>query len=127
MLEFEKVKILNRFYFGFTSQGASYFFALGRQYHRAEMYFMSDEDKQKFDAMYKYKDEIEQKIPNLVWQRLDGKKASRIKLELTEAEKSMFRGKWGEEAYSEDLINWLADSMIKLLPVMSYYWDKVRS
>ena len=127
MLDFEKVKILNRFYFGFTAHGASYFFALGRYYHRVEIYFTSDEDKQKFDSLYEFKDEIEKKLPDLTWQRLEGKKASRIKLELTDAEKSSFRGKWGEDAYSEDLINWLAASMIKLLPVMSSYWEKVKS
>lgn len=127
VLEFEKVKILNRFYFGFTSQGASYFFALGRHYHRVEMYFMSDEDKQKIDAMYQFKDEIEQQVPNLIWQRLEGKKASRIKLEMTEEVKSEFRGKWGDDEYTEDLINWLCESMAKLYPVLSSYWERVRA
>ena len=125
--EFEQVRNLDRWYFGFSSQGAKYSFALGRQLHRVEMYFYNDEDKQKIDAMYQFKDEIEQQVPNLIWQRLEDKKASRIKLEMTQEIKSKFRGKWGEDEYTEDLINWLCDSMAIFYPVLTSYWERVRA
>ena len=32
--------------------------------------------------MAAFKEELEEKIPGLIWQRLEGKKASRIKLEM---------------------------------------------
>lgn len=125
--EFEQVRNLDRWYFGFSSQGAKYSFALGRQLHRVEMYFYNDEDKQKIDSMYQLRDEIEQQVPNLIWQRLEGKKASRIKLEMTQEIKSEFRGKWGDDEYTEDLINWLCDSMELFYPVLSSYWERVRA
>ena len=33
--------------------------------------------------MYKYKDEIESKLDGIIWERRDGKKASRLKIDMT--------------------------------------------
>lgn len=46
-----------------------------------QLYMSDDAEKQLFDALYKHKEEAEEKIgENLMWRRLDGKKASSIDL-----------------------------------------------
>ena len=66
--------------------GVGFNFVISKSYARTEVYMSrSDRDENKliFDELHKQKDIIEQKTGSLEWQRLDDKKASRIKQELT--------------------------------------------
>ena len=62
---------------------ASFGFCIGRKGFRVELYIGQDEDKKLFEAMSKYKEEIETKftLGEIEWEKLEGKKASRIKFE----------------------------------------------
>lgn len=66
--------------------GVGFNFVISKSYARTEVYMSrSDKDENKliFDELHKFKEDIEQKTGSLEWQRLDDKKASRIKQELT--------------------------------------------
>ena len=58
-------------------------YCIGRDTIRVELYFNNDINKKKFDFMYSHKDDIEKSFNRkIIWQRLDEKKASRIKYEM---------------------------------------------
>jgi hypothetical protein len=76
------VSVGSRFYTGF-GRGAGYFaFSMGRETIRVELFIAGDEEKRYIDALLAYKTEIESSLDNIIWQRLDNKKASRLKMEL---------------------------------------------
>jgi len=68
-------------------RGISYNFGVSKKYGRAELYIdkgTQEENKEIYDALYKMKNDIEKDFGNdLVWERLDTKRASRIKSELS--------------------------------------------
>tara|TARA_R110002074_G_scaffold349634_1_gene520342 strand:- start:128468 stop:129589 length:1122 start_codon:yes stop_codon:yes gene_type:complete len=69
--------------FGFRKGNGRFAMVIGRYAHRVELYFGRDEDKSLFDAMYQRKDELESAFHGeIVWERLEGKKASRIKYDM---------------------------------------------
>ena len=90
--------------------GVGFNFVISKTYARTEVYMSrSDRDENKliFDELFKQKDIIEQKTGPLEWQRLDDKKASRIKQELTGV--NMFdKGDW------EKIMDFLMESMPKV-------------
>lgn len=71
----------NSYYdFGFWKGNGRFAMVIGRYAPRVELYFGRDADKTLFDAMYQRKDELETAFHGeITWERLDGKKASRIK------------------------------------------------
>lgn len=115
-----------RFYFGFSYLGEGFNFCIGRKYIRVELYFSSDRDKKKIDAMMQFKDELEAKIPNIQFQRLEDKKASRIKHEMSPEERAQIDGRWREETWPE-YIDWYTKSMIHFFEVISQYWERVKN
>ena len=76
--------------------------------------------------MYEYKSELEQSIPNIQWQRLDAKKASRIKLETTIEEKNSFEGDWKDKTNWPDVIDWYTDNMLKFYNEVYPIWERVQ-
>ena len=78
--------------------------------------------------MYSLKDEIPKEIQDrIIWQKLEGKKSSRLKLEPTEQEKLNFRGKWGDSDHFEDVVVWYADYMEPFYSGTYPLWSKVQS
>lgn len=72
-----------QFYMGFSKGKGQFFCVFGRHTQRVELYFSNDEDKKLFNGMLKYKEELESIFgAEIVWERLDGKRASRIKYEM---------------------------------------------
>jgi len=68
------------YHFGFWKGKGKFAMVIGRYANRVELYFGDDKEKVLFDAMYERKDELEAAFHGeIVWERLDGKKASRIK------------------------------------------------
>lgn len=89
------------------SSGA-YNFVVSKNYARVELYFSrfeKDENKLIFDTILKYKEDIERNLGfELIWERLNDKKATRIKFQRDDF-----------NVYDED--NW--DEMIKFMtPIM---------
>jgi hypothetical protein len=102
-------------------RGVPYNFVASNQYARVEIYIdRGDKEINKyiFDSFQKQQSEIEEKFGNpLVWERLDQKRASRIKFE-TNGNISD-REQWGE--MSDFMIN----SMIKLEKTFNTYMAKI--
>ena len=111
---------------GFYKGQAMYQFCIGKQFVRVNLLFAHDLDKQKFDLMYQFKDEIESSIPEIQWQRIEGKKRSKIVLEMSQNEKDeigSFNAKENDEAY----IDWYIKSMKKLYSCLNPILTKVQN
>ncbi|MCD8509733.1 MAG: DUF4268 domain-containing protein [Bacillus sp. (in: Bacteria)] len=89
----------------------SYNFVMSRSYARVEVYIqraVKEENKFIFDELKKYRETIENEFGDvLVWDRLDDKKASRIKNQKDEV--NIFN-----EADWESMIEFMANSMVRL-------------
>ena len=77
---FENIKAKPQYHMGFT-KGRGYFaMVIGREGPRVELYFPNDAEKHSFDSMKQFHAELSEAFKGqLQWQRLDNKKASRIK------------------------------------------------
>lgn len=122
----ERVKSKSSYYIGFHKGQGMFAFNIGRNSYRVELYFRDDADKSKFDSMYKYKDLIEGSIQGIEWQRLDDKKASRIRLDTTQEEMDNFEGKWGDKLCWDELIQWYVDNMTRFYSVVYPYWEEAQ-
>lgn len=111
---------------GFWKGPGKFAFCIGRKQFRVELYFMHDEEKIMFDTMYKYKDEIQSKLKGIEWQRLDGKKASRIKLETTPEDLNKIGGRWRDKSNWDNLISWYCESMKEFYKVIYPIWSKAQ-
>jgi len=89
--------------------GVAYDFVIAKSYARTELYMSrgnKEENKFIFDKLYERKDEIEKITGPLVWERLDDKKASRIKKELNNV--SLYeREDWNT------MIDFMVENMLK--------------
>ncbi len=107
---------------------ASFGFCIGRKGYRVELYIWADEEKRLIDAMYQYKEEIDNKfsLGTIEWERLEGKKASRIKFEKTALEITRDEDGWRNQK-DEAFINWYCDAMKEFYDVLLPYWTKVNN
>ena len=122
----DRVKSKPYYDIGFSKGKGLFSFCIGRNTFRVELYFDNDVDKSKFDGMYEYKNELEQTISGIQWQRLDTKKASRIKLETTIEEKNSFEGNWKDKTNWPDVIDWYTENMLKFYSAVYPIWEKVQ-
>lgn len=122
----ERVKSKPHYSIGFWKGRGKFAFCIGRDAFRVELYFHNDVDKLRFDAMYKYKNELEKSISGIQWQRLDNKKASRIKLETTIEEENDFQGNWSDKTNWEDVIVWYTEKMVLFYEAVYPVWEKVQ-
>jgi hypothetical protein len=79
--------------------------------------------------MLKFKDEIQNNISDdIIWERLDMKKASRIRIDMTKEDvaKLTSKGKFNEEVYWEELIEWYSYKMAEFFNVVNPVWEKVQ-
>lgn len=93
---------------GISSVGFN--FSIAKSYARAELYMsrsIQEENKFIFDELYKQKESIESKTGELEWQRLDTKKACRIKKELRDV--SLY-----EKDDWDKMMNFMMGSMSKI-------------
>jgi len=125
-------------YFSLSKQVGWGKFALcyGQKGYRVELYFNRDPEKVWFNAMADFKTELDTAFHNeLVWQRLDDKKSSRIKLESSykhfaksfEQEHKRPLGSWKEGLDWEARRNWFCSNIIEFYEVMLPYWEKAQS
>lgn len=90
--------------------GVSFTFTISKNYARTEVYMsraVADENKFVFDKLFQQKNEIEAQTGKLEWERLDNKKACRIKHELNNV--SLYE----KEDWSE-MIDFMVESMLKM-------------
>ena len=71
------------------------------------------------DSMYKHKDEIEAKFDGVItWQRLDNKRASRIKHEMPVDQFKAIPGKYKEKTNWQAWIDWYRVKMVEFYDVL---------
>ncbi len=96
---------------GVGMTGVSLNFVVSKTYGRSELYISrgsAEDNKFIFDSLNKKKEQIEEDFGGeLIWERLDTKKASRIKYE-TEGVNCYDPGDWDE------MINFMVDGMIRM-------------
>ena len=93
--------------------GVGFNFVIAKSYARTEVYISrstTEENKFIFDRLYAQKDLIEQQTGILIWERLDNKKASRIKLELKNV--SLY-----EKDDWSNMMDFMIESMLKMEPI----------
>jgi hypothetical protein len=123
----ERVSPKPHYSLGFWKGNGKYAFCIGRHTFRVELYFSNDSNKELIDAMSKYEDVIESSFDGKIeWERLENKKASRIKFEKTKEQISLHNGKFSDETYWDDLINWYVVSMDKFYKTINPYLDKIQ-
>ena len=115
-----------RWYINFSKGKARYGFVFGRTSQRVELYFPHDEDKKIFNAMKVYQDEINKNFEEgIFWEELEGKKASRIKLEMTK-ELDAELGRFKDKASWDMRLEWFRNSFDKFYKVINPIWEKVQ-
>lgn len=123
----ERVTPKKSFSIGTWKGRAKFAYCLGRYTNRVELYMAHDADKSLFDAMFKYKEEIENKFgKEIIWQRLDNKKASRIKYELPIDKFNKEFRSWDDDIGKQKRIDWFRESMIEFYNTINPFWDKVQ-
>lgn len=110
------------------AKGAGQFgLCIGRNTFRVELYFSNDPNKVLIDSMAKYKDELDKSFDGKIeWERLEKKKASRIKFDMPQKELDALEGKFNDEVYWDRLIEWYKDSLVKFYKAVNPIWEKVQ-
>ena len=99
--------------------------AIAKAGFRVELYFGNDAEKRCFDAMEKRKDRLITSFgEGLVWERLDNKKASRIKYEMPSEVRSQL-GDWSDQDARKDYADWFATELERLYPALYPVWEEV--
>jgi hypothetical protein len=123
----ERVSPKPHYSLGFWKGNGKYAFCIGRHTFRVELYFSNDSTKESIDAMAQFRGAIEATFDGKIeWERLENKKASRIKFEMTKEQVSQLEGKFNDEIYWDDLINWYVASMDKFYKTLNPYLDKIQ-
>jgi hypothetical protein len=112
---------------GFWKGRGKFAFCIGRSSYRVELYFSDDADKVLIDAMAKYKDEIQTKHDGTIeWERLENKKASRIKFEMPKSVLANLQGRFSDEQSWDHIVDWYCGAMRDFYKVLFPYWEKVQ-
>lgn len=112
---------------GFWKGSAHYGFCFGKKSIRVELYITDDKDKSNFDAMFKHKEKLESNFNGkIIWERLDRKKASRIKHEIEYNKLFNNNGKWYDEENVQLSIDWFRNKMVEFHNAVSPLWDEVK-
>jgi len=103
--------------------GVGFNFSISRSFARTEIYISrntAEETKYLFDELYKYKEQFEKEFgAELIWERMDNKKTSRIKDELQSVD--VFN-----QEYWPRMIDFMVNSMLKLVKVFKDPLKKVK-
>jgi hypothetical protein len=112
---------------GFWKGRAKFALVIGRSANRVELYFNNDAEKMLFDAMYEYKDELEATFHgDITWERLDNKKASRIKHDMPSGlGDKMLKWASSEEAAMQR-IDWYINELDAFYKAIYPIWERVQ-
>ena len=126
-LFFENISAKPYFDFGFTKGRGRFAMVIGRKAMRIEIYFANDADKKIFDALSTYSDELNTAFNDrLEWQRLEGKKASRVKYEMSAGEAELI-GDWSDQSAREGYIEWFVTELRRFHSIVFPYWEKTQN
>ena len=123
---FDNVSVKPRNSMVFWKGQARFAMVLGKEEPRVEIYFMHDADKTYFDNMAAYQDELGSKFHgDIIWQRMDDKKASRIKYEMPYEQYEKIQD-WNNKEVWDEWVYWLVDEIEKFYAVFYPVWDRVK-
>jgi len=123
----ERTSAQPHFSTGFWKGNGKFAFCIGRNNFRVELYFSNDPNKVYIDTMLKYKDVILQSFGDeVIFERLEKKKASRIKYEMPAEIVKSFKGKFNEETYWDELMDWYIESMNRFYKAVYPVLEKVQ-
>ena len=124
--QFDNVSPRPVFNFGFWKGKAKFALVIGRYAPRVEIYFADDKDKVLFDTMMKHREEIEARFDGTItWQRLEGKKASRIKHDMPKAIHETM-SQWRDPEDMQKHIDWYRKTFLKFYNALYPVWEKVQ-
>ncbi len=112
--------------FGFWKGKAMFSMGMGKYVPRVEIYFSDDGDKKLFDAIASYKNEIESKFNGeITWERLDNRRASRIKHDMP---KELFQemSGWIDPEDMQSRAEWYVKEMVEFYNILYPVWEKVQ-
>lgn len=114
------------FYMGFSKGRGRFAMVIGRTGPRIELYFHNDVGKTNFDAMACYSDELNEAYGGrLCWQRLDSKKASRIKYEMLPSDLEAM-GDWHELSAREGYVDWYFTELQRFYSIVYPVWQRAQ-
>ena len=123
---FDNIKAPNLFHMGFSKGRGRFAMVIGRTGPRVELYFHNDVGKRNFDAMAAYADELDALFEGrLEWQRLDNRKASRIKYEASAEEMSYF-GPWSDHEARFQRVHWYVRELRHFYEKVHPIWEKAQ-
>ncbi len=123
----ERVGAKPSFSIGFWKGIGKFSFCIGRQNYRVELLISNDPNKIFIDKMETYKNNITSSFDGeIVWERLEKKKASRIKYEMPLSQHNRIKGRFNEEAVWEEVVSWYIDSMPKFYKAIYPILEKVQ-
>jgi hypothetical protein len=124
---FDNIKPKPKFRMGFTKSNARFAMAIGRTGPRVEVCFNNDMDKRNFDALSLFADELNAAFDGqLEWQRLDDKKASRVKYEISYREFAKTVGEWEDPACRPGFIEWFVTELERFHSIVFPVWEKAQ-
>ena len=108
-------------YMGFGKGNGLFNFAMGRKYYRVALYFGDDPDKKYIDGIAEHKDKIEEEFSEeITWERLEGKRSSRIRHDFGEDIPLDDKDRWPE------LIDLYIDKMVRFYRALIPVWESVQ-
>lgn len=120
------VSASSRWYIGFGRGKGRFNYCIGSKFFRVELYFMDDANKSLFDKMFQFKDQIESCFPGTItWERLENKRASRIKHDMSLEIHNSLTGTWGDPDREKEVHKWFMEKMQAFYSCLYPYLDKI--
>lgn len=114
------------YHLGFSKGRAVFSMVIGRYAPRVDLYFPNDADKTLFDTMKTFEDEIRSNFHGeITWERLDTKKASRIKFDMPE-EVLESVGDWRNLEERPKRAEWFTNEIVAFYDALYPVWEKVQ-
>lgn len=111
---------------GFIKGAGRFNFCLGRKTNRIELYFPNDPNNEIIDEFIKHQQEIEEKFgKEIVFERVDGRKASKIKFEYPKETFFEHFGDFTNEENWQKRVDWYVTNMIEFYNAIQPYSEKI--
>ena len=124
---FANISATHYFDFGFAKNNGRFSMVIGRSGTRVELYIGNDLEKKRFDHLYQYAEQLQAQYDGkLIWQRLDDKKASRVKYEVSWAEQEKNFGAWMDPEARPLYVEWFVEELKRFYAVMYPIWKTIQ-
>lgn len=112
---------------GFWKGRGGFNFCISHKTLRVELYFPNDSDKSIIETMSKYREQMEKSFGKpLIFERLDTRKASRIKTEIVGSDINLTEGRFVSKENWEPWLDWFSETIEPFYRAVYPVWAKVR-